>query len=176
MVGKHSHGDSRLTCVDCGEIICAKCFVQCPVGFRCQNCSKRFESHLTIVSPWIIARTVLACIALGSIYGFVLPGGGLSFFNFIIPYFAGALLGKVVHKIAGYKLGKKVVASIVAGLLIGMILSPISTALYCEIYTMFTAPNYAVGEMTGIVYTIGPAAIFVFGVLSPIIYGYSRRS
>ncbi len=79
MVGKHSHGDSRLTCVDCGEIICAKCFVQCPVGFRCQNCSKRFESHLTIVSPWIIARTVLACIVLGSIYGFVLPGRDVIF-------------------------------------------------------------------------------------------------
>ncbi len=81
-----------------------------------------------------------------------------------------------MHKIAGYKLGKKVVASIVSGLLIGIILSPISSVIYCEIYTMVTAPSYAIGEMTGIVCTITPAAIFVFGVLSPIIYGYSRRS
>lgn len=176
MVGKHSHGDSRLTCVDCSEIICSKCFVQCPVGFRCKNCSKRFESHLTIVSPWIIVRTVLVCVALGSLYGFVLPGGGPSFFNFVIPYFVGAVSGKLVHKIAGYKLGKKVVTSIVSGLLVGMILSPISSNLYYEIYTLVTAPNYAIDEMTGIVCTIGPAAIFVFGVLSPIIYGYSRRS
>jgi hypothetical protein len=131
---------------------------------------------LTIVSPWIIVRTVLVCVALGSLYGFVLPGGGPSFFNFVIPYFVGALSGKLVHKIAGYKLGKKVVTSIVSGLLVGMILSPISSNLYYEIYTLVTAPNYAIDEMTGIVCTIGPAAIFVFGVLSPIIYGYSRRS
>ena len=176
MVGKHSCGDSRLTCVDCSGTICSKCFVQCPVGFRCRNCSKRFDSHLIVVSPWIMIRTVLSCIALGSIYGFVLPGGGPSFFNFLIPYFVGALSGKVVHKIAGYKLGKKVIASIVSGLLIGIILSPISRNLYYEIYILVTAPKYAVGEMTSIVCTIGPAAIFVFGVLSPIIYGYSRRS
>ena len=176
MIGKHSHGDSRLTCIDCGEIICAKCLVQCPVGFRCQNCSGRFKSHLIIVSPWIVARTVLSCIALGSVYGFVLPGGGFSIFNFVIPYFVGALCGKVVHKIAGYKLGKKVVASIVSGLVIGILLSPISGNLYGAIFAIFATPSNAVGAMTSVIYTAGPAAIFVFGVLSPIIYCYARRS
>lgn len=172
--GKHSHGDSKLTCVDCGEQICAKCFVQCPVGFRCRNCSSKFQSHLIVVSPWIMIRTVLSCIALGSIYGFVLPSEGLSFFGFIIPYFVGALCGKIIHKIAGYKLGAKVIASITAGLLIGMTLSPISSSVYIEIVALTSAPKEAAREMTGLIYTIGPAIIFVFGVLSPILYGYRR--
>lgn len=130
-----------------------------------------------------MARTVLACIALGSIYGFVLPGG-MGILGFVITYFVGALCGKVVHKIAGYKLGKKVVVSIVAGLLIGMILSPISAILFSEISVLFAGPKVDASEVTGevtgeistILFTIGPAAIFIFGVLSPILYGYSRRS
>lgn len=175
MFGKHSHGDSKLTCIDCGEIICAKCFVQCPVGFRCRTCTGKFSSHLIVVSPWIMARTVLACIALGSIYGFVRLGG-MSFYGFIISYFVGALVGKLIHKIAGYKLGKKVVASIVAGLVIGMVLSPISGELLSAIAVLAAAPKDPASQVTGILWLIGPAIVFTFGVLSPILYGYSRRS
>ncbi len=122
-----------------------------------------------------MARTVLACIALGAIYGYVRVGEG-SFFGFIIAYFVGALAGKVIHKIAGYKLGKKVVASIVAGLLIGMIITPLCGELYSAVATLADAPKDSTGLVTGILYMIGPAVVFVFGVLSPILYGYSRRS
>ena len=172
MFGKHSHGDSKLTCIDCGAQICSKCFVQCPVGFRCRDCSGKFQSHLIVVTPWVMVRTVLSCVALGSIYRFVLPEGGLSFFGLIIPYFAGALCGKVIHKIAGHKLGAKVIASITAGLVVGMLLSPISSSLYYEVMALTAAPKEAVTEMTSLIYTIGPAIIFIFGVLSPILYGY----
>jgi hypothetical protein len=36
----HNCGDSRLKCVDCGNQVCPNCFVPCPVGNRCQTCSK----------------------------------------------------------------------------------------------------------------------------------------
>lgn len=182
MVGKHDHGDSKLTCIDCGDIICAKCLVQCPVGFRCKKCTGKFSSHLIVVSPWIVARTALTCIALGIAYGYLMPGGGLGWFGFLVPYFVGALLGKLVHRVAGYKLGKKVVSTIVCGLIVGMILSPLSSQILEMGAMLFnTTPNIdgetpAMGAASYLLYTIGPAAIFVFGILSPIVNGYRRVS
>lgn len=111
-----------------------------------------------------------------------MPGGGLGWFGFLVPYFVGTLLGKLVHRIAGFKLGKKIVTTIVVGLIVGMLVSPLSSDVFQMVVAMFKATPDSDGDMPGmstityLLYSLGPAVIFVFGVLSPIINGYRRAN
>ncbi|MBX9670091.1 MAG: hypothetical protein K2X93_21000, partial [Candidatus Obscuribacterales bacterium] len=128
---KHDHSDSRLSCIDCSEPICAKCMVQCPVGFRCQKCVSKFKSHLIVISPWIITRTALVCLVIGHVYGWVSPRDGFGLMlNFVIQFFVGALLGKLIHKVAAHKLGPVIVLTVIIGMAVGMIFSPLGAYLF----------------------------------------------
>lgn len=185
LFGKHSHGDSRITCIDCGETICSKCLVQCPVGFRCGQCAGKFKSHLIVVSPWILIRTALACLFVGFMYGLLVPKSGLSMWiGWIAAYFIGTLLGKVVHKIAGYKLGGKVIWTVVTALVVGMLVSPFGSHLITYTAAVLAAPDIGVSDqdadtMSQLSYVfmgLAQAAIFVFGILSPVLLGYRSRN
>lgn len=178
MLGKHSHGDSRLTCIDCGETICSKCMVECPVGFRCQQCAGKFKSHLIVVSPWIIARTALACLAIGFFYGMLAPKGGFSpWMGWIISYFAGAIIGKGVHKVAAYKLARSIVWTIVGALSVGVAVSPLGghVYLYVSALLLSTGGDSDKSAILGhVVFMLGQCAVFGLGILSPIIWGFRK--
>ncbi len=74
-------------------------------------------------------RTAAAAAVVGFAFGYgqnLLWGG---FYIWIVLYFLGFAVGKVLHKLASHKLGKKVVATILGGLLVGAMLSPARDAL-----------------------------------------------
>jgi len=61
---------------------------------------------------------------LGFAYGFfyeALMGG---FFIWFLVYIVGCVAGKILHKLANYKLGKAVIATIACGIVAGALLSP----------------------------------------------------
>jgi len=99
--------------------------VQCPVGNRCPNCTKRFTSHVLQIDPWVIIRSLIS----GAIAGFLFallqgfsPIGG--FYMLFFVYLVGALIGNIIFKISGRKLGNKVAAAVGAGVLIGSLCTP----------------------------------------------------
>ncbi len=117
---EHNCGDSMLKCIDCDTQICPKCLVECPVGNRCANCTKRFTSHLLQISPWIIVRALLGGIIAGFLFllsQIFCPLSG--FFMLLIYYFLGALAGNLIFKIAGRKIGKKMAIAVGIGVLTG---------------------------------------------------------
>lgn len=120
----HSCFDSRLTCVDCQTQVCPSCMEVCPVGNRCRKCADRFTSHLTKVSPKILATLGLASVGVGFVFGILqsqLYGGYLLWFAL---FFVGFFVGKALHKLAKHKLGTKILATVISGVVIGALLSP----------------------------------------------------
>ncbi len=122
---KHSHADARLRCQDCNELICPRCMIQCAVGSRCKKCAGRFTSHVVQAGPAVLVRTGVAALAAGYAFGsaqaYVL---GFSFYSWIVLAVIGFGVGRLLHRIASYKIGMKIVAAVVAGLVVGLLLSP----------------------------------------------------
>ncbi len=49
---------------------------------------------------------------------------GYSIFSWLILVAVGIGVGRLLHRVASYKLGAKIIAAVVAGLLVGLLLSP----------------------------------------------------
>ncbi len=117
---EHSCGESMLKCIDCNAQICPKCLVQCPVGNRCPNCSKRFTSHVLKIDGWVILRCFIGGLVAGLLFSLLqvfIPLGG--FFMLFFVYLFGVFVGNILFKFTGRKLGGKVAATIAAGIFAG---------------------------------------------------------
>lgn len=176
MVGKHSCGDSRITCIDCSATICSKCLVECPVGFRCKSCGKT-KNPLTDVSPFLVAKTLGVCTAIGFGAGWLLPLISVPFLCCIIAYFLGLFIGRHLTKVIDYKLGRNIGTTIVFGILIGMSLSPIGFLPFF-IFDMLRMAIMEMGSgvtildaLTAIVNSIFTPVCFIVGVLRPTVWG-----
>lgn len=121
---KHSCGDSRLACSDCGSTVCPKCMVECPVGNRCKKCAAKTESHILKVTPVIALKTFLVAAIAGYLFTCFGAFGGFSFYSWIIVYFVGTLVGNLIHRISGYKMGAVIVSVVISGIAVGAIANP----------------------------------------------------
>jgi len=172
-MGKHDCGDSRLTCIDCSGTICSKCMVQCPVGFRCSACGK-VKNPFTSVSPLLVARTLLICVAIGFGFGYLMPIIDLPWIGFFICYFAGLFIGRFLTKLIDYKMGRNIGTTIVFGLLIGMALTPLRflpLAWGMCMSQAFSSGTDIFGGLGCVVSSMFSPVIFVVGVLRPTIWG-----
>ncbi len=169
-MGKHSCGDSRITCVDCGTIICSKCLVQCPVGFRCGSCGK-VSNPLTAVSPMLVARTLGLCTLIGFAFGHVMPFIDLPWIGVILCYFAGLFTGRFLTRFIDYKLGRNIGTIIGFGLLIGMSLSPLRFLPLAWGMCLQGSAADPFGGLFCIVCSLFSPVGFVVGVLRPTLWG-----
>jgi uncharacterized protein YegJ (DUF2314 family) len=124
---------------------------QCPVGNRCKKCADRFTSHLVKVSPIIMVRTAAAAAVLGFAFGHaenMLFGG---FYMWIIVYLIGFGAGKLLHRVASYKVGRKVVASMIGGLIVGVLVSPARDVMFGQLIpaTMNSTTVHGLGDAEG---------------------------
>lgn len=120
MFKPHECGDSRLACIDCQAQVCPKCFVECPVGNRCRQCSNKFESHVLTVTAGALIKMFITAAVIGAAFGVLqglVPGGG--FWMWFIVYALGVGAGNIIHKVVGFKVGTKVMATATVGVLIG---------------------------------------------------------
>ena len=169
--GAHSCGDSRLKCNDCDEQICPKCFVPCAVGNRCKKCAGRFTSHVLQVPAAVLVRTLGFTILLGFLFGYIEPifaRMAFGFYGYLGTLAICYLIGKLVHRVAGYKLGAKITLIIMAGLILGMLLGPIRN----ELMTALSLSNggeedQLVGK--NMLTDLGcQAFLFILGILLPL--------
>ena len=174
IIPKHDHSDARLRCQDCSEPICPKCMVQCAVGARCKKCAARFTSHVVQTSPAILARTGVVALIVGFVFGSVQSSMmmGYSIFSWLILVAVGIGVGKLLHRIAGYKLGTKIIATVAGALLVGLLLSPArdTTIMYLTALGQPAADAEEGGAssmMSALVTHISAMLVFVAASVSP---------
>ncbi len=89
---RHPDTATGLRCTRCDKPVCPQCMVNAPVGIRCPDCGKGVSLPVYDVSRSLIARAVLASLALG-------VGGGFVIAFVILPLplgiflYAGAMAG-----------------------------------------------------------------------------------
>lgn len=176
VIGKHSCGESRITCIDCGSIICSKCLVQCPVGFRCSACGN-VKNPLTALTPFIVAKSLIFCGLAGFLGGWTLPFIGVPFFACILAYFLGIILGRILAKLIDYRMGRGVGTTIVFGVLIGMSFSPYGFLPFAMAETLSKAifqmsSHYGILDaLTDIVASLFVPVGFIVGIMRPTVWG-----
>lgn len=128
-----SHDDSRLSCVECGTVICSGCLIQCPVGFRCGTCagtSVKRPAAASSSNALIVARALLTCVAIGYGFGVLEPFLDLPFIGVFVCFAAGLMAGRVaVPLVTDQRIGNGVSVTVVFGLLIGMSFTQIATVM-----------------------------------------------
>ncbi len=168
----HSCGDSALKCIDCNEPVCPKCFVQCAAGNRRKKCAGRFTSHVLQVPPAILLKTLSYTAFLGFAFGYVnsgLTGMGFGFYSYLILLGLSYMVGKSVHRVAGYKLGPKIVVTILAGLFLGMALGPLRQELLTALsLSQAIGEDQAVGQSMMQSHCIH-IFLFALGILLPVL-------
>jgi hypothetical protein len=165
----HSCGDSALKCVDCSGQVCPKCFVQCAVGNRCKKCASRFTSHVLKASPALLVRVGLSMAAVGVAYGFAarhLVYMPLGIYGYAIEFFVFMALGKVMHRVASYKMGAKVMGAAFLGLLLGLAIGPFRALVIAALGTANEDGTGGGGDYAINQYLVN-LAILAFGLLSP---------
>ncbi len=103
----HSEVETRVSCNKCGKMICFRCMVPTPVGFRCRDCAKVRPNPLTQVPAEAYAK-VTGAAALGALAGafawcFAKSTDLFGFFSVIIALGIGYALGALVSHASNRK-------------------------------------------------------------------------
>jgi hypothetical protein len=166
MLLTHEHNDTRLKCQECAEAVCPKCMVQCAVGFRCKKCAARFTSHVIQVKPLILGRAAVVAAAIGYAFGMfeeqLSSMGGI--YTIVMIFFVGWGVGKILHKVAQYKLGTKIILAVAAGLVVGYLLSPIRDQILSAMLVSGPSASLAKNIISTQFFDM---ALFTVGVLTP---------
>lgn len=114
---KHPKTVTYLTCASCGTPICPECFVETPVGHKCRACGRVKNPALTTPKPGQAVATFAVGVAAGALVSIL--AGSISLFALFLAFYAGRHLGKLLHRIGGYKVGPLMEVIIGGSILLG---------------------------------------------------------
>ena len=116
--------ETELACSRCGTPICPRCLVQTPVGARCRACAQLRRPPMYQVTTGAVAKgagaMLLLGLAVGALWGFLLPGGFGLFL--LLAFFVGPALGvafaTVLDKATNRKRGSVIFGLALGGLVV----------------------------------------------------------
>lgn len=119
----HPNTDTRLQCSQCERPICPKCMIACPVGYKCQACVNKTESHVLRVSPTQYAVAVGLGIVTGAAacWATATFAMGWSWMSLLLCYALGLLSGKAIQRASGNKLSRRLALVMLASVALGLV-------------------------------------------------------
>ncbi len=126
---KHTTVETSLRCNRCGRLMCAKCAVRTPTGYRCDDCVKGQQKIFDTATPLDYVLGPLVGGVLGFIGGLILPG--LWFYLMILgAVFAGNLVAEAVRRVVGKRRSKRLFQIAAAAIFLGGFLPEIGTLIH----------------------------------------------
>jgi hypothetical protein len=117
---KHPRSVARLRCNRCGRLMCTKCAVHTPTGYRCEDCVRGQQKVFVTAKPqdYVVGPLVAAILGLlGSIVA-----SNFGFFVLFLAPFAGGIIAEAVRFVVGRRraisLFRVVAGAVVAGALL----------------------------------------------------------
>jgi hypothetical protein len=106
---RHPKTETNLRCNRCGRLICPKCAVRTPVGFRCPECVREQQNKFYTggALDYVIAVVVALPLSLIAAAIFALLIGGLSYISWIISFFAAPAAGGVIAEAVRWAVGRR---------------------------------------------------------------------
>lgn len=113
----HPQTPTRLRCNKCGKLICTKCAVRTPVGYRCRECV-RSQQQIFETARWydyLVAAVI--SLPLGALSAGLL--GNLGFFMFFLAPVAGGITAEIVRAAVRRRRGKHLTLAAAAAFALG---------------------------------------------------------
>ncbi|MBT3320798.1 MAG: hypothetical protein HN392_00780 [Anaerolineae bacterium] len=121
----HPTAETNLRCNRCEELICSKCAVHMPTGYRCKDCIKDQKKTFN-TAEWydyiigLVATGLLSLLASGIISAISFIAGFFMWFISIgIAGGAATLIGKIMHRLLRGRRSKNLFLASTAGIVLG---------------------------------------------------------
>lgn len=118
----HPDVQTGLRCNNCTRLMCAKCAVHTPVGYRCQQCTRQLEDKFFNADTSYYVILFAVCAVGGAIGAFIANLIGFFLFVFFIAAAAGGVTSEAATRFVkgkrGRYAGQVAAAGVVAGAMI----------------------------------------------------------
>ena len=122
---RHPSVETELACGKCGKPICPRCLYHTPVGARCRECAniRRLPTY-QIPTPYLLRGLGAALgsgVALGGLWGLLLPFGASFLFGLLVGLGLGYGVGEAVSAAANRKAGPPLQALAAGGVVVAFL-------------------------------------------------------
>jgi len=128
----HPSVETELACGKCGKPICPRCLVHTPVGARCRECANLRKLPQFVISPAFLLRgggaALGAGVALGGLWGVLIPFQAGFFFGFLVGLGLGYAVGEAVSVATNRKAGPPLQALAAAGVIVAYLVRSVVLA------------------------------------------------
>ncbi|HLV44302.1 MAG TPA: B-box zinc finger protein [Aggregatilineales bacterium] len=132
----HPKIETSLRCNRCGRLMCNKCAVRTPVGYRCRECVRGQQQ--TFYNAQTLDPVIQGAISLvlGGLAASLMGLVGFGFFSWLIAFWAGGAAGALIADLAYRAVSKRrgryswlvVAGGIIAGAIVAGVLTRFSLA------------------------------------------------
>lgn len=163
---KHPDREASLRCNRCNRLMCSKCAVRTPTGYRCEDCvrgqQKVFDTAQT--QDYVIGPLVGAFLSF--IGGMILPNFGF-FIVLIGGAFVGSLIAEAVRRSIGRRRSRNLFKIITAAVVLGGLLPALGPVALYLIGILFSGAGFGTALAMAMT-TLGYALVWplVYAILA----------
>lgn len=113
----HPNTETSLRCNRCDKLICAKCAVRTPTGYRCRECVRGQQKTFDTAQWQDIPLALLVTIPLSFLGSLI--SGVLGFFVLFIAPIAGTIIAEVTRTITKRRRSQRLFLAVAIGTFLG---------------------------------------------------------
>lgn len=126
----HTDRQTGLRCNNCARVMCAKCAVQTPVGYRCEQCVRQLEDKFFNADQTYYLKLFGVCAALGTVGAFVANAIGFFLFTIFIAIAAGGIISEAATRFIKGQRGRYAGEVAAGGVVSGAVIATIVLASF----------------------------------------------
>ncbi|MFZ4815207.1 MAG: B-box zinc finger protein [Phototrophicaceae bacterium] len=180
----HPTTETGLRCNNCGRLMCAKCAVHTPVGYRCEQCVRQRENAFFNADALYYVKLVGITAVLSAVGAFLAGIVGIWLFLVFIGAAAGGAISQVVIRFTkgqrGRYAGQAAAGAVIAGTLLMVLvryyfaiqIPPEVRAVLATLPTAEADAYRALLQVDFFTYAFRSLGVWVFaGVTAVVMYG-----
>lgn len=179
----HTDTQTGLRCNNCGRLMCAKCAVQTPVGYRCQQCVRQREQTFYNADTLYYVKLVGVIAVMSAAGAFFAQFIGFFIFVFFISAAAAGVISEAALRVTkaqrGAYAGPAAAAAVVLGALITLWLTyqsipvpPIIAELQAQGQTEAAREILAQVKPSFITFALSQLSVIIYtGITAVTVYG-----
>ena len=125
----HTDVQTALRCNNCGRLMCAKCAVHTPVGYRCEQCVRQLENRFFNANQAYYGKVFAVSAVLGALGAVVTNLIGWWLLVFFIAAAAGGIISEAVLRVTKGERGRYAAQAAAGGVVVGVLIAAAGVAI-----------------------------------------------
>ncbi len=139
----HTDRETGLRCNNCTRLMCAKCAVHTPVGYRCEQCVRQLEDRFFNADQMYYIRLGVITALLSMVGAYIANFVGFFLFVFFIAAAAGGIISEVATRYTKGQRGRYAGEVAAGGVVIGVLLAAL---VFGIVYLRSWQANFQLSE------------------------------